>query len=213
VDDPAHGDGKPRERRAQTVLGEASHPDRVADSQRLHRPAQGAVAGLEQGGALGGRELVRGEVSAGRVVEEQGAVVGHEEALEESLRRAETIASPAPQACPAHLLPAAAKAQDLAIRVLARRPKDGLLDAQPVAHNGHGAEGDPGLRHAPGARVHAQKEHLAWPSPVLLEIAAVRPVRIAQGVVDMGDPGAEAQALQGRGQLLGDLQRADDQSA
>ena len=89
----------------------------------------------------------------------QGAVVGDEGAPEEALGLLVVRADRAPEPRARHLAAPAGEALDRALRVLARRLLDRRLDAEPVAHVRDLAEGHARLRHAEGARVHAEEEH------------------------------------------------------
>ena len=84
----------------------------------------------------------------------------HEMIGEEGLRLAEALLEQAPETTAADLGTVAGKAGDLLPRMLLVGSTDGHLEPHPVADGGDFAEGHAGLRHAEGAGIHAQEEHL-----------------------------------------------------
>jgi hypothetical protein len=59
------------------------------------------------------------------------------------------------------------------------------VDAQPVANHRHLAKRHAGLRHAPGAGIHAQQQYPTSRSAKALQVFTMRRPRITQGVIDM----------------------------
>src|SRR5690606_14110207 len=74
-----------------------ANADRPAGLKQIDHVRQRGVAQFEQRGLLRRWEFVRRKVPTRRFHEAQGAVVDHEEALEEALRGAETLFGPTPQ--------------------------------------------------------------------------------------------------------------------
>src|SRR5690606_18703987 len=106
--------------------------------------------------------------------EDQRAVVGHEESLEEAFRGAEGVANPAPDAAAAHLGARAVEALDRAFRMLDGGLADFPLDLQPVANDANLAEGHARLGHAERTGIHPQEDRFLAALAVALEIALVR---------------------------------------
>lgn len=136
-------------------LADADDPLRLAPS---HQAAEGFVAGGKQVGLLGGWQFVGGAVAARIFHEHQRAVVVDEELLAKGCGRFEPVASPAPEPSAANLAAAAGKALDWSLGVEDRWLIDRFLNAEEITDEPDLAEGDTGLGHAPGARVHAEQQ-------------------------------------------------------
>src|SRR5690606_28891573 len=135
VQDAANGDPRPLQRFPGTRLGEVAHTDHPPGLPDLHHAAERSVAGGKEWLALGARQLVGRQISPGGLHEDQRAVVGHEESLEEAFRGAEGVANPAPDAAAAHLGARVVEALDRAFRMLDGGLSDFPLDLQPVAND------------------------------------------------------------------------------
>ena len=187
---------------AGTLLRPVADADHPFGLQRPDHGAQVRVAGGQQRALLGHRQLVGGEVAAA-LEEHQRAVVGDEVLGEEGLGRAIAGAEQAPQALAAHLGARAGEAFHRPLRVDHARLPDRTLQPQPVARAGDLAEGHADLRHAEGARVHADEDHAAAAVAIALEVASMHLPGVVERVVDMGDGGREGQCVHRGGQFAG----------
>ena len=178
---------------AGAVPAEAADPE---DERRRHVSGdlpQGAVAGGEQGIALGRGQLVGGAVAAALLEEGERAVVPDEEAVEEAVRAAEAVPRPPPETASADLAAPAVEPLDRPPGVLGAGPSHPAVDAEPVPDQLDLAERDPGLHHAPGPGVHADQQHLGPFAAVAFEVGGVRFERVGQRIVHVRHRGREAQ--------------------
>ncbi len=89
--------------------------------------------------------------------------------------------------------------------MLAGRWVDRHFDAQPPAHQAHLSERYAGLRHSPGARVHAQQHDFSrGAGTVEPQVLAMRLPGVDHRIVDVGHRRGEAQAVAGRRQPASD---------
>ena len=186
---------------------EGADADHDARPEVLGDRAQGLVAGREERRALLGRQFVGRAVLPTRLHEHERAVVPYEEAREEALGRLEALLGPTPQARTADLRACAGEALDRARVMLALGPRDAAVDPEPLARERHLAEGDAGLRHAEGTRIHADEQHLDSRPRVTLEEALVRLARIDERVVDVRHRRAELQLVDRSSQAPADRDR------
>ena len=142
-------------------LGERADADHAPRPQQLDAGQQRRIARGEQRRALLDRQLVRRAVFTARLHEGERAEVHQEEAPEEGLGRVEVLLGPVVDARARDLAARAVEPQHGAIGVLRIGLLHGLDDAQPVAHATDVAEGYAGLRHTPGAGVHAEQQRVA----------------------------------------------------
>ena len=178
---------------ASACLREAADSDELLGLQYLDQAAQVRVAGLVQPVPLGARQLVRRTVPPRRLHEDERAVVRHEEVAEEALGLLEVVAGGTPEPRARDLAPLAAEALDGTLRVLALRSRDASLDPQPIPHQLHLAEGNAGLHHAVGARIHAQEDDPLRPVREAAQVRAVRRGRVLEWVVDVRHRRPEAE--------------------
>ena len=181
------------ERDARAPRREGADPDHPFRGERIDEAPQVAVARREEPLLLVRRQAIRRPVAPARLEEQQRAVVRDVVAREEALGTAPVRRHRAPQPRAAHLAAAAGEALDRALRVRLRRAADGRLDAEPVADEAHLTERHSRLRHAEGARVHAEKDHALARRGVARDVARVRAARVVERVVDAGDRRPEAQ--------------------
>ena len=135
-----------------------------------------------------GIKFVGGEVAAFAAVldagKEQRAVVTDPVVAEKRLRTAKLAVEQLPEPSPTDLRTRAGKSLyrppwvDVCGLLYAR------LYAHPVAHGSDFAEGNPGLRHAPGAWVDAEEQRAYRLGAIAFEIFQVRCARIFERVVD-----------------------------
>ena len=71
--------------------------------------------------------------------------------------------------------------------MLARRPAHLAAEAQEVPHHGHVAKGNPRLRHAERAGIHAEQEDFLGSLPVANEVGLGHLPGVVEGIVDTGD--------------------------
>ena len=163
---------------------------------------QSRVADLEEGLPFIVRQLVRRQVSAARLEELEGAVIAHEERVEECIWSREHRLSPAPEPTTGDLAALAGQPEHGSFGVLMDRPPNLCLDSEPVANNGNLAKRNSGLGHAPGPRVHSKQKNLLEPTTVSAEILRMRLTGIVQGVVDIAHRRSEAELRNIRAQLI-----------
>ena len=122
----------------------------------------------------------------------------HEVLGEETVRRPESLPEESPEAATADFGAVAGETGHRLAGMLALRPADWQIDAQPVPHRGDLAERHAGLGHAEGARIHAKEEDLARAGRrVPAEVGLVRRPGVIQGPVDVIRGRRELQPGQG----------------
>ena len=181
-------------------LSETSHGDEPLRLQNFHDAPQVGVAGGHQRCSLGGGQLVRGAIAAGVFHEGQRAVVDDKVICEKSFRGAEALAKQAPQSAAAHLTTRAGESVNGTLGMLVLGLSNGGINADPVAHSGHFAKGHAGLRHAKGARVHAEKNDFLLSAAGQLQVLLMRGPRVIERVVDILDGLGKSERVTGSAQ-------------
>ncbi len=143
-------------------LGITADADDGADAERLDHDAQELVAFLVHGCHDLGGQFLRDDVTPllGVLEEEQRTVIVDEMIGEEYLSLAEALLEQSPETAAADLGTVAGEAGDLLAGMLLVGSPHRHLQPHPVANGGDLSEGHSGLRHAEGAGIHAQEEHL-----------------------------------------------------
>ena len=164
------------------------------------RAAQRGVAGGEQRRALGGRELHGRAVAPARLEEERAGSSSPRRSARRSARACRSARARSPRAA-RRSPPRAGRRSPAPAASDARR--GGRPTGASIPRNSRTiatlAEGHAGLRHAEGARVHAEEHHLLPALPVAAQVLAVGSARVDERVVDVGDRRARSAARRGRG--------------
>ena len=168
-----------------TFFSEGSDSDDPFGIENLDESSQMRIARLVEGLALRGRELVWGSVLARILHEDEGAIVCDEVVSKKGFRRAPMSRDGSPDSGSADLTARAVKSIDRTLGVLRNRTVDSLVDAHPVAYKGDLSEGDAGLGHPVGARVHTEKDDAFTAIPEPAQILPIASRRVAEWVVDM----------------------------
>jgi len=179
----------------QAMLGEPTDGDQNLRSEHVECSDQKPVAGRIKGLSFFGREFVGGAVAAAGFHEHERTVIQNEVVGEKRLGRAEAITHQAPETPTADLGALAVEAGDRPLRVFGVGPADRTIDAEPVPHQADFPERHADLRHAPGARIHAEKHDPLSPASELPQVLFMSLARVDQRVVDISRRFTEVQAV------------------
>src|SRR5437867_3382520 len=123
-----------------------------------------AVASGEQRVDFGAGKFVGRAVEAALFHERQRAVVHDKMFRKEIWRVAESLREQSPQALTADLAAGTVESRDWPFGMLGPRLVDSRAYFHPVAHRLDFAKGHAGLGHAPGTRIHAEKDDAFGPA-------------------------------------------------
>jgi len=176
-------------------LRESAHTDDPSRFESIDHSAQMPITYIEERAAILNPQLVRGDIAAALLQEQQWTVVGNKVLLKECLRFSKALPHKPPESSPAHL---AARAI-----VSPYRPR-GMLsfgfphrasDPHPIPNRLHFAEGHAGLGHTPGTGIHTDKDRGLPLSAKSGEIDFVRLPGILQRIVDVSDRGEKCKLV------------------
>ena len=184
-------------------FGEAADGDEPFRLENFHDAAEVRVACCHQRRGLGGGEFVGRAISAGVFHKGERTVVDDKVIGEKFFRCGEAFAEESPQASPTHFAAGAGEAVDGAFGVFADGFADGGVDAEPIACGGNFAKGHAGLRHAEGARVHAEEHDILFIGGGEAEVLLVRGPRVVEGIVHEGYGLGEGESVAGGAQIAG----------
>ncbi len=189
-------------------FGEASYADGVVGLQEIESLPKQLVAGFFQGAAQGGGEFVGGQILGSFGQEAKRAVVGDEGMVEEPIGSPETIGKESPKSFSRYLLLGACGPHHRAFGMESL----GCLrlggDLEPIADGGDFTEGNAGLHHSPGARVHSKKQQPDITSCITFDVFLVGGPGILQRVVDPGADRGKIELLEALGEPLGGIEQA-----
>ena len=168
------------------------------------------IAGLAHALAFGGRELVRGHVATAFIAKSERTVIRHEMVGEKFFRGGEAGGKEFPEAAAADLRARAGQPGDGTLGMGGGGLTGGRGDAEPVAHGGDFAKGNPRLDHAERPGVHAQKHDALGRTAEAGEVFFMRRPGVVERVVNMGHGRPETEPAHAVGEFLrGGDERAD----
>ncbi len=177
------------------LLGEASDADDPFGLEDFDAASEVQVAGFEEGGAFGCGKFVGGTVSRAFFHEDERAIVEDEVFGEEVFGVWIALGKESPEASARDFGLFAIEAEDGPLGVFGLGLLDRFADAHPVFDGVDFAEGNSGLGHAPGARIHAHEDDALFGGGVAFEVGMVRFPSVAQRIVDVGDRGRKGERV------------------
>lgn len=177
-----------------TFRREIADADNPVRRQNANDFPEVIVAPRKERVALTRWEFVRRPIASAFFEKGERAIVHDQMFLEEFLGCPETFREQPPESLAADFAAMTIETSDESFGMFARRAIDLCLDAEPVADGRDFAEGDTGLRHAEGARVHPEKQDPFRIIPGAPQINLVATPGVTQRIVNVRD---------GRGELQG----------
>ena len=178
------------------VLCEFAHADHITGLQVFYGAAQRLVTGGQQSGLFFLAQLIGGSVAPGGFDKLQRTVIGHEKSCKKMFGCFERCLGPPPQAFAADFASRTTKSHHRPLGVHVGGLAHRRFDIHPFFYRADFAERYAGLRHSPGAGVHADQNDLFSRPAISFAILRIGLAGVFQRIVNVGDRSAKPQSFQ-----------------